>query len=319
MTQELAEVYAGRMNGILTIPRLFKYAKCDIAIKILENETLKWSTPDSFNDPFEFKSPFEYGFDWDEMKEIALRGMATILTQLEEPHLFSGNPVASVIPQRRLECKGRDPAEVCNLRREEFGRLVEKWKEQSAADRETWLARKQTYRVLCLSAVHNSILMWSHYTNDHQGVVLEFRPIINAKSHRRTLGTDSENIGVGPVIYSEEVPVAANLDDWVKFLTGLGPKPNTQNAWVKAVFTKSSVWSYENEWRIISKKQTGEEGQFSFRKFRPEELVAIYFGCRCSSESRERIIAAISNWETPVWRFQMRDERIRFELTTEPI
>jgi hypothetical protein len=88
MTQELAEVYAGRMNGILTIPRLFKYAKCDIAIKILENETLKWSTPDSFNDPFEFKSPFEYGFDWDEMKEIALRGMATILTQLEEPHLF---------------------------------------------------------------------------------------------------------------------------------------------------------------------------------------------------------------------------------------
>jgi len=79
------------------------------------------------------------------------------------------------------------------------------------------------------------------------------------------------------------------------------------------------VGAMPDPFSIISKKQTGEEGQFSFRKFRPEELVAIYFGCRCSSESRERIIAAISNWETPVSRFQMRDERIRFELTTEPI
>ena len=46
MTLELAEVYAGRMNGILTIPRLFKYAKCDIAIKILENETLNHPSGD---------------------------------------------------------------------------------------------------------------------------------------------------------------------------------------------------------------------------------------------------------------------------------
>jgi hypothetical protein len=44
MAQELAEVYARRMNGILTIPRLFKYAKCDIVIKILEG--LKVAKPE---------------------------------------------------------------------------------------------------------------------------------------------------------------------------------------------------------------------------------------------------------------------------------
>jgi hypothetical protein len=36
-------------------------------------------------------------------------------------------------------------------------------------------------------------------------------------------------------------------------------------------------------------------------------------------EAREHLIAAVSNWETPVSRFQMRDERIRFEVTTEPL
>jgi hypothetical protein len=49
------------------------------------------------------------------------------------------------------------------------------------------------------------------------------------------------------------------------------------------------------------------------------ELVGIYFGCRMSSESRDRITAAVSKWELPVSRFQMRDERIRFELITERI
>src|SRR6202022_4288094 len=121
------------------------------------------------------------------------------------------------------------------------------------------------------------------YTKDHQGIVLEFRPIVG-----------SDLAAARPVVYSEEVPVATNLDDFVKFLTGEGPKPNTENAWERAVFTKSSVWVYENEWRIISKKQPGEEGSFSFRRFHPEELVAIYFGCRISSASRDDIIAAIS-------------------------
>jgi hypothetical protein len=50
------------MDGILAIPSLFKYAKAEIAITILEKKTLKWSSPDLFNDPFEYKSPLEYGF-----------------------------------------------------------------------------------------------------------------------------------------------------------------------------------------------------------------------------------------------------------------
>jgi Protein of unknown function (DUF2971) len=156
-------------------------------------------------------------------------------------------------------------------------------------------------------AVHNHILMWSHYTKNHQGAVIEFRPIVG-----------SDLAAARPVVYAEEVPVAANLDDFIKFITGEGPKPNTGNAWQKAVFTKSSVWDYEKEWRVIVKEQTGEESPSSFRAFRSEELVGIYFGCRISTEAREHLIAAVSNWETPVSRFQMRDERLRFELTTEP-
>jgi hypothetical protein len=80
------------MDGILAIPRLFKYAKAEIAITILEKKTLKWSSPDLFNDPFEFKSPLEYGFEWDEMMEVALQRFGAILTQIEDPIVATGHP-----------------------------------------------------------------------------------------------------------------------------------------------------------------------------------------------------------------------------------
>jgi len=303
------------MNGIL-VPRLFKYVKPKTAITILENKTLQWSIPDSFNDPFEFKSPFAYGFEWDEMTEVVLRELAKILTQPEEPNLVDGNPVAPNIKERRKECKGKDPNEIIELIRPRFLPLVERFKEEAAHDEENWREWKKSYLVLCLSAVHNHILMWSHYTSSHQGAVFEFRPIVQS-SNATLFGTST--LFAQPVFYSLKVPVAANLEEYVGYLTGQKPKPDTSNAFKKSTYTKSSVWAYENEWRVLDKKRAGEEGTSVLRKFQPQELVSVYLGCRILPEDRQRIIGLLDRWEAPVSLFQMRDERIRFELTAEPI
>jgi hypothetical protein len=127
--------------------RLFKYTSACTGIAVLKSKTLRWRIPDSFNDPFEFKNPFAYGFTWDELTEVALRRFATILTQPEEPDLFPGNPVAENIPARRLVCRGRDPAEVCELIRPRFKSLVERFKRDAESDLEEWLKMKQKYHV----------------------------------------------------------------------------------------------------------------------------------------------------------------------------
>ena len=303
------------MNGIL-VPQLYKYVKAKTAITILENKTLQWSIPDSFNDPFEFKSPFAYGFEWDEMTEVALREFAKILTQPEEPYLADGNPVAPKIKERRKECKGKDPNEIIELTRPKFRLLVDQWKDIAAHDEENWREWKKTYLVLCLSAVHNHILMWSHYAEDHRGAVFEFRPIIQL-SNTALFGTPT--LFAQPVVYSVEVHVAATLEEYVGYLTGQKPKPDAPNAFRRSVYTKSSVWAYESEWRVLDKKRTGEEGQSVLREFHPQELVTVYLGCRMLPENRKRIIEILARWEAPVSLFQMRDERIRFELTAEQI
>lgn len=270
------------MDSALVIPRLFKYVKAKTAITILENKTLQWSIPDSFDDPFEFKRPFTYGFKWDAMTEVALQQLAKILA---EP------------PKVQL--------------------LVQHWKEDAVRDAKTWREMKRTYLVLCLSAVHDHILMWSRYADSHRGAVLEFRPTIQLGTTATLLGTTT--LFARPVVYVREVPRAATLEEYVEYLTGENSKPDASVAFEKSVYTKSSIWAYEKEWRVLDKKRAGDEGSFAYREFDPQELVAVYLGCRILPEDRKRIIGMVACWGVPISLFQMREERTRFELTAEPI
>jgi len=45
------------------INRLFKYATAETARSILLSGSLRWSAPELFNDPFEFKNLFALGFE----------------------------------------------------------------------------------------------------------------------------------------------------------------------------------------------------------------------------------------------------------------
>jgi Protein of unknown function (DUF2971) len=291
--------------------RLFKYTTASTAIAVLKTNTLRWRVPDSFNDPFEFKNPFAYGFTWDELTEVALRRFATILTQPEEPDLFPGNPVAENIPARRLECKGRNPAEVIELIRPRFKSLVERFKRDAESDLEEWLKMKRTYQVLCLSASHDHILMWSHYADSHTGVVLGFEPRIVVG--RRALATAQ------PVLYSNDVPVAVTLEEYVGWLTGQGPKPGGRDSFGRSLFSKSTVWAYENEWRIVDKQQEVETVEFTDHPFSPEESVEVYLGCRIHTQVRHQIISQISSWPSKVRLFQMKAQALRFELEAESL
>jgi len=93
--------------------------------------------------------------------------------------------------------------------------------------------------VLCLSQCYDDILMWSHYSKDHTGIVLGF---------------DEENLFSG---YSNSWsdPVCINYHSEFKKICSLKLTPLDV---VKEVCTrKSSHWSYEKEVRFIAYKEDG--------------------------------------------------------------
>jgi Protein of unknown function (DUF2971) len=289
---------------------LFKYTTANTALAILKNKTLRWSSPDSFNDPFEFKNPFALGFEWKELEEPFLKRISTILTQDDDPVFIEGNPVTPIMRLARTQHARSDPDKIRAVIKPNFLGLVKQWAKIAEEDQKTWTQMKEKYRVLCFSSNPAQILMWSHYADHHRGVVFSFQPKI-------TFGNDL--LTARPVDYSKDVPVAGTIEEYLGYITGERSKPDTSKAFEKSVYTKSSDWAYENEWRILGKARDDEEGPFSDREFYPEELVAIYFGCRMPRVSREDILNAVSGWGSPISFFQMRDERIRFELTAEPL
>jgi len=93
--------------------------------------------------------------------------------------------------------------------------------------REMWAAIEKQYRVYCLTLHPDSALMWSHYARSHTGVCLEFS-VMNELV-----------CGALPIEYLDRYPpfdFAANDED----------------ANLRPFLTKSSVWRYEDEFRLVA-------------------------------------------------------------------
>ena len=82
--------------------------------------------------------------------------------------------------------------------------------------------------VFCLSAKCDDILMWSHYTDGHQGFCLAFEKDFYVKKPKK-------------VSYKRKYPLIAFTEkkrkEWPR----------------KLLLTKSKRWKYEEEWRILDR------------------------------------------------------------------
>lgn len=87
--------------------------------------------------------------------------------------------------------------------------------------------------ILCLSEVRDSVLMWSHYTDNHQGFVVGFDSDDPFFCKRTNINDEFGFLRC--VQYQAQRPQVALAD-------------TTSLEWFQ---TKSGDWSYEKEWRIV--------------------------------------------------------------------
>jgi hypothetical protein len=128
----------------------------------------------------------------------------------------------------------------------------------------------EQFRILCLSAKLDSVLMWSHYADKHRGLCLEF-------------GTDNEEFsGAYKVEYCDKYP-SYNLTD------------QSLERNLLPLVTKSSVWSYEEEYRVIAEEHQvalsaeSLHAQSSFLSIPSISLKSIILGCEMEDASRNSV------------------------------
>ena len=139
--------------------------------------------------------------------------------------------------------------------------------------------------VLCVSAKRDDILMWSHYSDSHRGVCLEF-------DGRGTLMEHAQKVQYSHI----RVPINPYDDD-------------NEKAMSKALLTKSAQWSYEDEWRLIRYQQGPGVASFN-----PRNLTGIIIGALASNSTIEIIRSWIRQRSLPLDVYRASVSGSKFEL-----
>jgi len=146
---------------------------------------------------------------------------------------------------------------------------------------------KRFQTIACFCESIESVVMWSHYAQNHQGFALEY-------NLRDTLAHPIKNVGIYPVIYNEARLDVSIYMTWA-FLGIIGinsPIPDMLSS-MKIALHKSKQWEYEKEWRLIDS---------TIRDFTSDEPsvihikpTAIYYGQRIAKEDKEKLHTIAQN------------------------
>jgi hypothetical protein len=119
-----------------------------------------------------------------------------------------------------------------------------------------------TNGICCFTRNFNSILMWSHYANKHQGICLEFNKLEGQ-------------------INTFDIHYTRNFKKPDLFI-------DKEEALYHLIYTKSDSWKYERELRSFLKVESNEINSRKI-KYNPQSLKAIYFGVRSEDSFMQQI------------------------------
>jgi hypothetical protein len=285
------------------MPRLFKYAAPDAARKIIENGTLRWSTPPLLNDPFDMQFAFQFRVDHQEVRAMAL-------DKLWEHHYGALrdqplNDLGRVI----RKCRGRYPS----MTREEFDvefrdsidSYINDKKGGNAKSSAEILSHFGNDKIFCFSEAPDLIPMWSYYAQNHAGAVLRFTDET----------PDSPLKTARPVRYVDQMPSLVDneaLSDMAAGYTGM----DTQRILDAVVWTKSDHWAHEREWRIYCGGGRSAD-PYEDIPFSARELDSVIFGVRMDVTERKTLAGLIKAGYPHVELMQARVSTDAYELSIE--
>ena len=161
---------------------------------------------------------------------------------------------------------------------------------------------KDSLRIACFSADNLSILMWSHYAQNHQGFCIEY-----------DLNNSEYAAYIKPVQYTHDRRlVPGNLMDC--------KEPSPAEIIREAALCKSSVWSYEQEWRLVTPRIDIAFPEYQgHTEFYPLKnyITSVYLGAKSNVKYEKEICEHYRGTQVKVYRMQMMSNS--YSLETEQI
>ncbi len=260
---------------------LYRYRAIDKhTLEGLRNSEFYFTSPKDFNDPFDCKNQFSFeGSDDNDWRQFFKEQL-----KHQEPHLSSkerNEKVEAVIRSGTHRVK-----EIQKEQKKIWGRILEE--------------DSNKIGIVCLSRRHKDILMWSHYSDKHRGVCLEFdKGILESRFYCRK------------VCYSQKYPT---FNVYVSALVNSGP----ENIYKMFLLAKAKHWKYEKEYRLIvdpSKREDfPEERKF---KYPEKALIGLIWGCQTSDKDKKMVMDALKANTHQITYYQAKKSESDYALDVE--
>lgn len=202
---------------------LYKYLPV-ARLDVLEHNRIRFTQPGDFNDPFEFRPQIQESASDAQVQKYVENNYE----RLVQEELAKYGALVQFLPQPMLkELLLKQKAML-----PEIFRLLEPEMLKKVSPMIDGFLNGNV-GALCLSEVRDSILMWGHYAENHQGIVVGFDSNHSFFSKRRS---EQDEFGfLRRVHYQFQRPKVVLTD-------------TDSIEWFQ---TKSEQWRYEKEWRVL--------------------------------------------------------------------
>ena len=280
--------------------RLYKYCRPTSIDWVLAQKTLRFTRASDFNDPFElfptmdaYLRPLLTALALESRKASHLAAMRELMHEL-----IPSESLRITLEQHLMEQIEDETSETMTDLHNEVASAVHRMKSE---DRRTFLTTMRqrlndSFGILSLSAVPDDILMWSHYADSHKGFALEL-DATDAFFDQRIFPSDPLRC-VRPVSYEHERPPRGLFEQRYWFRSKETATTDLEEYMAGVLLlTKSSHWSYEQEWRMIiplAGARITDTGAHVL-DVPPRCVLRVILGSGMSAVHRERIFALLEH------------------------
>lgn len=161
----------------------------------------------------------------------------------------------------------------------------------------------EMFGISCFAQRNDNILMWSHYANKHTGFCVEY-DLSKLKSQEAMLM-------LYPVIYSNNRPLLPlSMFDFsdiqnVKVVEGAFPYAEI----VESLLTKSDIWGYEEEWRIIHTLNNLDD-----QKLYEDIITGVYLGANINADDEKLIIEKATAKGVTIKKMRLLEDQYQLEI-----
>jgi hypothetical protein len=167
------------------------------------------------------------------------------------------------------------------------------------------------FGIASLTTQYNDALMWSHYASSHSGICIEY------DFHDYVNKLDDTHMLLFPVSYSEKrVTIDHTILDKIvlKNIEEQGRK-DILRLFFEGLYTKNTVWNYENEWRSITLLNNKTDN--ANRKVKVDNISAVYLGNKMNNKTKSALLKIIDHYsilkKIPI--YEMKNDISEYKIT----